>query len=76
MTLKTVFVSCLTALLGVTGCANSPSDQKSERDRIIKMLPDHTVIDPKTGCRYIKDDRNPDAPQPCIPNDFPQRQMK
>jgi hypothetical protein len=51
MSLKNVFVSCLTAILGVatTGCATSVANEK-EAARIANNLPDYTVTDPKTGC--------------------------
>ena len=74
MTLKATFVGCVTALLGLTGCASAPSQQDTER--VLNKLPDYTTTDPKTGCRYIKDEKDPNKPQQCLPNEFPQRQMK
>ena len=73
MSLKSTVVTGLTALLGVaaTGCASSPSDKDIER--ALSNLPDYTTTDPKTGCRYMKDDENPDKPKLCLPNDFPNR---
>lgn len=74
MSLKSTFVGCITALFGATGCTSTPD--KHEIERLMKALPDYTVTNPETGCRYIKDDKNPDKPQPCIINDFPQRHVK
>jgi hypothetical protein len=79
MTLKTTFVGCCTVLLGLVnvGCATtSDAQQKEDTAKLLKQMPDYTTTDPKTGCRYIKDDQNPDKPQPCLPNDFPQRHIK
>lgn len=77
MSLKNVFVGCMTALLGVvgTGCATSPQEQKTSA-KVANPLPDYTVTNPETGCRYIPDKQNPDAPRPCMINEFPSRFVK
>jgi hypothetical protein len=77
MSIKGVFVGCITALLGAatTGCANSPSAQDTQR--ILNQIPDQTTVDPVTGCRYIKDEKHPDKPQRCLPNsEFPKQTPK
>lgn len=74
MSIRGTIVSCLAAVFGATGCAVAPSAQDTQR--ILNQIPDHTTVDPKTGCRYIKDDKHPDKPQPCIINDFPAQKPK
>ncbi len=77
MSLKSVFVGCLTALLGVatTGCATPAAEQK-DTSRVANNLPDYSVTDPKTGCRSFKDEKNPDKPQQCIINELPKPTVK
>lgn len=77
MSLRNIFVSCFTAMLGVatTGCATSPASGK-DAARIASQLPDYTVTNKETGCRYIPDPKNPDAPRPCIISDYPKPTVK
>ncbi|OFW87636.1 MAG: hypothetical protein A3B66_09255 [Alphaproteobacteria bacterium RIFCSPHIGHO2_02_FULL_46_13] len=77
MTVKSVFIGCVTALFGLVnaGCATSASDPK-EAARVAGQLPDYTTTDPKTGCRYFKDEKNPNKPQPCIIDDSPKLNVK
>ena len=68
MTIKAGIVSCLTGLLGtafVAGCSTAPTHENTRR--LLDQLPDHTVTDTQTGCRYMKDDPK----KTCLPNDFP-----
>lgn len=77
MSLRGVFVGSLAALLTgtLTACSTFKPD-KDEAKRIADQLPDYTVTNPETGCRYMKDPKNPDKPQPCLAHDLPQPHIK
>ena len=78
MTFKSSIVGCVTALLGAAftaGCSTAPTSHE-DTTTILNKIPDRTVVDPKTGCRYLKDDKNPQKPVECLNSDFPQQHIK
>ena len=58
-------VFALGAVLALCACSSlvSPVGQVSEQ------IPDYTVTDPMTGCRYFEDGKP--GPKPCLIRDFP-----